>query len=65
MDEKQYKIQDIVEHFHVSKQTVHNWIKSGQLRAVRIGRVIRIPQSALDEFVKPVQSSDLLVMEDK
>jgi excisionase family DNA binding protein len=60
MDEKQYSVQEISQHFDVSKQTVHNWINSGQLRAIRLGRIIRIPQSALDNFVKPVQPGEPL-----
>jgi len=30
--------------FGVTSRTVHNWIESGQLRAIRIGGTVRIPQ---------------------
>ena len=33
-------------------QTVLNYIKSGKLRAVKLGKGYRIAQEALDEFVR-------------
>jgi len=37
---------------HVSKRTVYRLRKSGALRAVRIGRAVRIPADALSEFLE-------------
>jgi excisionase family DNA binding protein len=34
-----------------SKWTVYSLCQSGQLRSVRVGRLLRIPQSAIDDFI--------------
>lgn len=36
----------------VSKRTVYRLRKSGALRAVRIGRAVRVPADALAQFLK-------------
>lgn len=36
----------------VHYQSVMNWVRSGKLRAVKLGRVWRISKEALAEFVK-------------
>jgi excisionase family DNA binding protein len=37
---------------HVSKRTVYRLRKSGALRAVHIGRAVRIPADSLAQFLK-------------
>ncbi len=39
----------------VNPMTVRRYIAAGKLRAVRIGRSIRISRSALDDLVTPVE----------
>lgn len=58
MDEKQYTVKEVAEHFRVSRQSVYDWINDGKLKAIRVGDRIRIPQSALDEFIRPVQPGE-------
>lgn len=48
-------INDIVEITGVSRQTVHNWIKSGKLPVVRIKRKILIKQKDFKKFVEQHQ----------
>lgn len=38
--------------FGVSRQTVLNWIKSGYMKAVKVGRQYRIEQSEADRLRK-------------
>lgn len=35
----------------VSKNTAYNLVRSGQLRSVRVGRQIRVPRSALENYL--------------
>jgi excisionase family DNA binding protein len=43
---------------HVSKRTVYRLRKSGALRAVRIGRAVRVPADALAQFLKRAGERD-------
>lgn len=36
---------------HLGRNTVYDLIRLGQLPAVRVGRAIRIPQTALHEWI--------------
>jgi excisionase family DNA binding protein len=61
MSEQKYlTVKEVAEELRVSRQAVYDWINAGQLRAVRAGDRVRIPREALDEFVKPVRTTDIL-----
>jgi excisionase family DNA binding protein len=49
--EKMLTIEDIMRQFQVSKRTVQRWIEEGRLTSVKIGRLRRIPESAVDTFL--------------
>ncbi len=51
MSEEYLTPEEIAAHFKVSKQAVYKWVHSGKLRHRRIGRSVRIPREALDEFI--------------
>jgi len=36
----------------VSRQTVYEWMKSGKLKAVKAGRLVRIRKEDLENFLK-------------
>ncbi len=40
------------------KNTVYGLIASGQLKSIRLGKAIRIPLKALEEWIEKNQSSD-------
>lgn len=44
--EKHYTVKQAAKILQVAERTVWNWIESGKLRAVKIGKVVRIPASA-------------------
>jgi excisionase family DNA binding protein len=44
-------VADIARVLKLNQQTVRNWIDQGHLRAVRVGRRVRLRRSALDAFV--------------
>jgi excisionase family DNA binding protein len=49
-------VEQVAEMLQVHWQTVLNYIKSGKLKAVRLGKGYRIPKNSLDQFVKKNQT---------
>ena len=49
-------VREVAEELRISQMTVRRHIASGKLRAVRVGRGVRIDRSAVDRFVTPVDS---------
>lgn len=45
-------IDEVMELLTVTRFTVHKWIKEGKLKAVRIGRELRVTKEYLDEFLE-------------
>ncbi len=43
---------DVAGELNVTRDTVRAWIMTGQLRAFRCGRVVRIRRRWLDDFVR-------------
>jgi len=52
-----YTVEQVAELLQVHWQTVLNYIKSGKLKAVKLGKGYRISKEAIDEFVKTNQAS--------
>jgi excisionase family DNA binding protein len=50
-EEKYFTPAEIAEKFRVTTRTVWEWIRTGQLRAVKVGKYYRISEAALNEFV--------------
>lgn len=46
-----YTAQQIAEHLGISKATAYAMVRNGEIRAVHVGRRVRIPASALDDFL--------------
>jgi len=51
-DKSIFTIDEVMELLSVTRFTVHKWIKEGKLRAVRIGRELRVTKEYLDEFLE-------------
>lgn len=49
---KVYTVDEIMEILLVTRRTVHDWVKTGKMKAVRIGRQLRIPVEFYEEFMK-------------
>ena len=47
-----YTVEQISETLQVHWQTVLNYIKSGKLEAVKLGKGYRISEEALNQFIK-------------
>ena len=52
-----YTVEQVAELLQVHWQTVLNYIKSGKLKALRLGKGYRIPKSELDDFIRNNQTS--------
>ena len=47
-----YTVEQVTELLQVHWQTILNYIKSGKLQAVKLGKGYRIPKEAFDKFVR-------------
>ena len=47
-----YSINDLIEEFSVSRPTVNRLVYGGFLKTVRVGRAVRIPESAVLDFIE-------------
>lgn len=46
------KIPEVMAHLRVSRSTLHELMKRGELPVVRLGRCVRIPAEALDRLAE-------------
>jgi excisionase family DNA binding protein len=51
MSETFYTVSEVAEHLKVSVPAVYKWIDQGKIEVVRMGRSVRISQTALDRFI--------------
>jgi excisionase family DNA binding protein len=47
---------EVADRFRVTEQTVRNYIKRGQLKAIRFGDNLRITEDAVQEFINKKQN---------
>ena len=47
-----YTLEEIETLLQVTKRTLYNWIKSGELKAFKAGRQWRVTKEALEELTK-------------
>ena len=51
-DDEFLTVGDVAERLRVHPQTVRSWIAGGELRAIKIGRTVRIRRSDLEEALE-------------
>lgn len=51
-DNKLQTIAEVAEEFRVHDKTIRRWIRSGELRAIRLGRQLRIRPSDKEKFLR-------------
>lgn len=49
--DKVFSVRQVAEHLDVQPNTVYMLISAGALRAIRVGRLLRVPQRALEEYL--------------
>lgn len=47
-----YTVKEMAEKFGVHEHTIRNWIKKGQIRAVKIENTVRIPATEIERLKK-------------
>jgi excisionase family DNA binding protein len=45
-------VAEVAQTMRVSKMTVYRLVHNGELEAVRVGRSFRVPESAVDEYLR-------------
>lgn len=49
---KVYTLEELTGILKVTRRSIYNYVKAGQLKAVKIGREWRVTQKALDDFLE-------------
>lgn len=57
MERKTLRVREAAAQVGIGLGACYTLIRSGHLHSVRVGRKILIPQSAIDEFLKPSRFS--------
>jgi len=52
LKEEFYTTEEVALMLKLHVRTVQKWLEQGKLKGVRIGRIWRIPESALKEFLR-------------
>ena len=52
-------VMEVADVMRVSKMTVYRLVHSGELPAVRVGRSFRVPQDALDAYLRSSMSTSV------
>ena len=60
-----YKVADIAKLFDVNHVTIRNLIKRGELRALRVGRGVRVSKAALEEYLHRIEYPVVSVRRDE
>lgn len=59
-DIKVYTTDEVQELLKVTKRTLYNYIKAGQIKAIKMGRNWRITEDALKDFLEKGTETDYL-----
>jgi excisionase family DNA binding protein len=49
---KLHTVREVAEKLRVKPATVYSWIRKGKLAAMRVGRLLRITEEQIDNFVR-------------
>lgn len=47
--------EEVAERFKLKPKTVREWLRTGKLRGVKVGRLWRIEEKALEEFLRGIK----------
>ena len=45
------RVRDVADHLGCDPETVYKLIREGKIRAIKLGRVLRVPEQALADFI--------------
>lgn len=43
-----YTLNEVAKIFHVTRQTIYNWISAGRIKVVKIGGVVRVSEEEVE-----------------
>lgn len=46
------KFEEVMEYLNIGKSTLYNLLRSGEIRSFKIGKVWKIPRSAIEEYIR-------------
>jgi len=49
---KLYLPQEVAEHLHLSARTIFEWLRSGKLKGIKVGRQWRVRETDLEAFLQ-------------
>ena len=49
---KVYTLEELIEVLQVTRRTLYNYIKTGKLKAAKMGKYWRVTEKQLEEFLK-------------
>ena len=52
LDERLLSPAQVAEFLSISRWTVYSWLSDGRIRSVKIGRLVRIPESEVERIVR-------------
>lgn len=56
--EQTYTVADAAKILRINEETCRQWLRSGRLKGVKMGRAWRIRESALEGFLPPQEASE-------
>ncbi len=52
VEERLWTVREVAEKLSISRKTVHQWVRAGDLRCIRLGqKTVRIEESELERFL--------------
>ncbi len=50
--EELFSPQEVADRFSISRWTIYAWIAEGRIKSVKIGRLVRIPESEVNRIIR-------------
>ncbi len=51
------KFEEVMEYLNIGKSTLYNLLRNGEIKSFKIGKVWKIPRSAIEEYVQKSMNS--------
>ena len=51
-------VKEVAKLLGISRNSAYNLVRSKKLRSIRIGRQIRVPRSALEDYLNGIEASE-------
>ena len=55
-----FKVEDIANMLSISRNTAYELVRSGKIRSVKIGRIYRIPRSAVEDYLNASDETGIM-----